>query len=36
MSEYLDTSIVVKWFREGEEHREESLNNVVLTVKKDC
>ncbi|UCE73045.1 MAG: type II toxin-antitoxin system VapC family toxin [Methanomassiliicoccales archaeon] len=25
MSEYLDTSVVVKWFREGEGHREESL-----------
>ena len=25
MSEYLDTSIVVKWFKEGEEHRDQSL-----------
>jgi len=25
MSEYIDTSIVVKWFREGEDHRDESL-----------
>ncbi len=25
MSEYLDTSVIVKWFKEDEEHREESL-----------
>jgi len=25
MSEYIDTSVVVKWFREGEVHRDESL-----------
>ena len=25
MSEYLDTSIVVKWFKEGEENRDQSL-----------
>jgi predicted nucleic acid-binding protein len=25
MSEYLDTSVIVKWFREGEEYREQSL-----------
>jgi hypothetical protein len=25
MSEYIDTSIIVKWFKEGEEHRDKSL-----------
>ena len=25
MSEYLDTSVIVKWFKEDEEHRKESL-----------
>ena len=25
MSEYIDTSVVVKWFRGGEDHRDESL-----------
>jgi predicted nucleic acid-binding protein len=25
MSEYIDTSVVVKWFREDEDHRDESL-----------
>ena len=25
MSEYIDTSIIVKWFKEGEEHRDQSL-----------
>ena len=25
MSEYLDTSVLVKWFKEGEEYREQSL-----------
>lgn len=36
MSEYLDTSVVVKWFREGEEYREHSLKLRSRIINYDC
>ena len=36
MSEYLDTSVVVKWFREGEDHRDESLELRERIINFDC
>ena len=36
MSEYIDTSVVVKWFREGEDHRNESLKLRERIINFDC
>ncbi len=36
MSEYLDTSVVVKWFKEGEEYREQSLELRDRIINFDC